>query len=874
MTTCEERQYGRKCARINANNTPPSFAFIRVHSRLNRFFILFLLTALSALLPAQEPAAYPPSKHGGNYMYSYYFPPSPSTTPWAPCWSPDGKWIAAGMDGSIWKIDPGNGVAFELTYNRKYHSSPDWSPDGKWIVYTADDGGKTIQLEIANTETGESHPLTNDRQIYTDPSFSPDGTRLVYISTNPNGYFNVFVRPIRNGQWAGEEIAVSRDHSYGSDRLYFGEWDMHTQPRWTPDGMELVLVSNRSVKYGSGAVMRVPAERDGISKSTPILTEQTMYRTHPDVSIDGKRIVYSSSGGATDEYNHLYVLPVKGGEPYKLTFGSFDDFHPRWSPDGEWIAYISNDGGLPQLWLLETYGGEKKQILIQSRRWKRPMGQAHVRVIDERTGALTAARMYAPASDGKTYAPHGAFARIGAVRMVHRSGEPIFHTQGEFAIEVPPGAMTIEAVKGFEYAPVRADVAVKAGQIAELTIVLKPMVAMASKGWYGGATHTHMNYGGNLHNTLENVLAMGRAEGLDVICPLVANKDNRILDWEHFVQGGGEHPVSTKDIKVIVGEEYRPPFWGHVFLIGLRDHLISPFLTGYEGTAIESLYPSNTDMFRKAKAQGAITGYVHPFGGNGDPLNAGLGGAKAFPVDLALGAVDTIDSSGSNHAALVVLSHALNNDFPVAISAGEDSSTSLQLHTLLGSIRTYAYVGPQLTARAWMDSVAKGRSFTSDGPLVEFSVGNRLPGESIHLPASGGTLDIEARIWSADPLTQVAIYRNGKIWKEYPPSGEIHDRVAVTDSGWFLFTVEGKPAASPTDRSYPQAVTNAIRVYVGDRKIRNRESAEYFIRWIDKLRKMAEADPGWRSQKEREHVMSQLDQARRVYQQRAEEAEL
>ena len=49
------------------------------------------------------------------------------------------------------------------------------------------------------------------------------------------------------------------------------------------------------------------------------------------------------------------------------------------------------------------------------------------------------------------------------------------------------------------------------------------------------------------------------------------------------------------------------------------------------------------------------------------------------------------------------------------------------------------------------------------------------------------------------------------------------------------------------DGEYPQAATNVIRVYVGDQKIRNRESAEYFLSWIDKLRGMAEAWPWWRS---------------------------
>ena len=72
-------------------------------------------------------------------------------------------------------------------------------------------------------------------------------------------------------------------------------------------------------------------------------------------------------------------------------------------------------------------------------------------------------------------------------------------------------------------------------------------------------------------------------------------------------------------------------FYGHISLFNLKEHLISPFTTGYEGTAIESLYPSNTDIFRLARQQGAIGAYVHPFGGERDPIEAGLGGAKGSP---------------------------------------------------------------------------------------------------------------------------------------------------------------------------------------------------------------------------------------------------
>src|SRR4051794_3119291 len=116
------------------------------------------------------------------------------------------------------------------------------------------------------------------------------------------------------------------------------------------------------------------------------------------------------------------------------------------------------------------------------------------------------------------------------------------------------------------------------------------------------------------------------AQGMHIVSSLVANKDNRILDWQHFRPGGQHHPASdlARRSMLIVGEENRPPFRGHTFYIGLRDHLIAPFMTGYEGTGLSSLSPNNTELFRKARAQGAATGYVHAFGGQSDPL-AGKG---------------------------------------------------------------------------------------------------------------------------------------------------------------------------------------------------------------------------------------------------------
>jgi TolB protein len=839
------------------------------------------LLALAAQITFGQRQLYPAAKDGGSYMHNYYLPPGPGSYPWYPEWSPDGKHVAVSLLGSIWKVNAETGDAVQLTYGRGYHSSPEWSPNGKWLLYTSDDQNRRIQLEVLNVETGRSEALTNGDHLYLDPVFSPDGSRVAYVSTYPDGHFNVYVRPFKNGSWAGPPVALTTDHEYRNNRLYVGLWDIHVQPSWTRDGNSILLLSNRGVPLGSGNLWRIPVVENAMSKAKVIFSEQTLYRARPDISPDGARFVYSSTSGAADQFNHLYVLPVNGGAPYKLTFGDHDDFHPRWSPDGERIAYISNEGGLPRLVIMETYGGGKHRIVINLKSWKTPMHRVRIEIVDE-SGRPVHARVQGVASDGKFYAPLDSYSRMGV------QGQHFFHSAGDSTLWAPPGRLKLTAIHGLEHWPASAEVTV-GGEGSTVKLVVRRYVDFAARGWHSGSTHVHMNYGGNFRNTLENLMFMSRAEGQDILNELVANKDNRILDWMYFEPGGGEHSISKVDPKmlVIVGEEYRPPFYGHTFYLGLRDHLISPFTTGYEGTAIESLYPSNTDMFRKARAQGAVTGYVHPWTGDGDPLNADLGVGKGFPVDLALGVIDGYEWSNASRGQVAVWHHALNNDLRVAPTGGEDSISNLHISKPVGSLRTYGYFGDgPFSVPAWLSVLRKGQTFFTGGPLLELDIGGKRPGESIKLPAGGGKVRVRARVWSIVPLSRAVLYRNGQPFQELTIDGRLWStdgqrsgrpcagfdaEIPVKDSGWFSLYVEG-PYSELLDVLYPQAGTNSIRVYVGDQKIRNKASAEYFIRWIDKLKTMAAAWPGWRSLSEQKHVLAQFEEARAVYQRLAGEA--
>ena len=834
----------------------------------NSILISAVLFALPhASFGQRLPVPYRVAKTGGHYMINYYLPPAPSPFPWWPAWSPDGKWLAFAMHGSVWKIAFDGSVAHELTYDRNYHSSPDWSPDGKWIVYTSDDDGRSINLMLLNVETGASTPLTQGAHLNLDPVWSPDGKRIAYVSTQPNGYFNVFVVEVSDGK-PGKPTQLIQDHRYGKDRLYFGDYDVHLEPRWSPDGKEIVLLSNRGIPLGSGALWRMPVEPNGMERAQMILREQTLYRTRPDWSPDGKRILYSSHVGG--QFSNLFVLPAQGGEPYKLTFGEWDAFHPRWSPDGEWIAFVSNEDGLPQLRLLKTFGGKQVRVHIRDKRWKRPTGRVSVRIEDAHTRQVVPARVYARASDGKSYFPDDAFALVG------RLGEHLFHSAGTFVFDAPPGKLELEAMHGFEYFPVKQTVEVEAGKTAFASFSLRRMVDFKSKGWYSNSNHVHMNYGGNLRNTPDRLLSMAAAEDLDVVSALVANKDNRILDYQYFT--GRVHPLSSSNRILYFNEEYRPPFYGHISLINLREHLISPFTTGYEGTAIESLYPSNTDMFRVAAQQGGLGAYVHPFGGTGDPLEGGLGGAKAFPVDVALGTVVYHElMTGANQAGLLVWHHVLNNGFRITAVGGEDSIADMHYRQLIGQNRSYAHLGSRLTWEGWIDAIRKGRIFVTNGPLLELEVNGRGVGEEVRLPAGGDKVTVRGTVQSIVPVQKIEIVFRGRVVAAVDPgagmSVQFHRDIPVSESGWFTLQVAGTQPVHPIDDSYPQATTNPVWVLAGDRPVRSAESARYFVRWIDKLSQMAGQHPGWRSAKERTHVFGQFAEARKVYERLAAEAE-
>jgi len=142
-------------------------------------------------------------------------------------------------------------------------------------------------------------------------------------------------------------------------RLTFDE-ARDTSPVWSPDGKRVAFTSNRGGT--SGIYVR---SADGRGDAESLLTVEGQCQVQ-DWSRDGKYLTFDSGIG---KYN-VWILNLEDGESFELVSSEFDDGYARFSPDGNWIAYISNEAGKYELYLTRFPSGEGKwQLSIDGADW-------------------------------------------------------------------------------------------------------------------------------------------------------------------------------------------------------------------------------------------------------------------------------------------------------------------------------------------------------------------------------------------------------------------------------------------------------------------------------------------------------------------------
>ena len=843
---------------------------------MRRALLLTGLLAASALpVLAQREPALKQIRLPHPYYYREMYLPQATSGPTSPCWSPDGRELAVSLQGSLWRIDLATGRARQVTNGPGYDYQPDWSPDARFLAYASyrDDAVELHRLELA---TRRSRPLTGSGAVSVEPRWSPDGHRLAFVSTAFEGRFHVFLVDDANADPV-EPRRLTEDRDSGLPRYYYARHDHYLSPSWSPDGSELLLVSNRGRIWGTGGFWRMRAEPGAPMRE--VHQEETTWKARPDWARDG-RVVYASYLGRA--WHQLWVTRADGGDAFPLTYGDFDATAPRWSPDGTRIAYVSNEDGDTALWILEWPGGRRKKLELRERERLGPVARLRVEVADGTSGQPMPARVSVTAPDGRSFAPDDAWrhADDGFDRAERRIEYGYFHTRGVSELVVPAGAVTVEALRGVEWVPARQTLELAPDEERTLRLPLRRLVDMRARGWAAADLHVHMNYGGAYRASPATLLFQALAEGLHVVENLIVNKEQRVPDMSHFT--GGVDPASTAEVLLRHSQEFHTSFWGHMGLLGLTSHVLVPDYAAYVNTAASSPHPMNVTVADLAREQGALVGYVHPFDAFPDPEKEPL--SHELPVGVALGKVDYYEVVGfSDHLATSEVYHRLLScGFRVAAGAGTDAMTNFaSLRGPVGLNRTYVRIGPTLDYDRYLEALKAGRTIATNGPLVELALRTRgssgpwsEPGDELRLPPGVHELELRVSLRSIVPVDHLEIVGNGKVVASVPLTGartaaDMVLRLPVRESGFYLLRGWSERARHPVLDLYPYGTTGPIWVTVGGAEVRSVESARYFLDWMDRVRAAAEAHPGWASAAEKNSALETIARARAVWAEKA-----
>lgn len=830
-----------------------------------QLFLLFISTSV-ACVAQREPVLKQIDLPHPYYFREMYLPQLTSGAS-AAAWSPDSSSLIYSMAGSLWRQKLGSKKAEQITAGSGYDYQPDWSSDARWVVFARYEHD-AIELWSLDMKDGRTQKITSGGAVNVEPRFSPDGKRLAFVSTSYKGHFHVFLGKFEDGLLS-EVTQLTAENVSDLSRYYYSKVDHEISPAWTSDGSEILFVSNKGHIHGTGGFWKIKAERGAVARE--IHYEETNWRARPDFSPDGKRMVYASYLGQA--WHQLWVMPAGGGDAFPISYGAFDNVHPRWSPDGSKIAFISNRNGNTSLWVQTIPGGLQTEVIPSERKYLKPMGRISLSVVDS-AGKAAAARVFITTADGLAYAPNDAWMQADDSfdRAERRFEAHYFDTNGRSEITVPAGKIEIGVMKGFENAFERIQVEVKADDDAKVRITLRTIEEEkgAKSNWVSGDVHVHMNYGGSYRNTPAHLVEQAAAEDLGIVEDLIVNKEQRIPDMAYF--SPQLDPASTADHLLLHGQEFHTSYWGHLGLLNLTRNIILPGYAGYPNTAAASLYPANANIADMAHEQGGLVGYVHPFDTYPDPAKEDSLTAE-LPADVALGKVDYIEVLGfSDHKSTAeVWYKLLNCGFHLPAAAGTDfMGNYASLRGPVGLNRVYAKVesGP-LTIAPWLAAIKAGRTFATNGPLLRFSLGGQEVGGEVHL-ATKGEMPFVAEMHSIVPVDHLQVICNGKVTRELALDGDrmsarSEGAIPLESSGWCVLRAFSDKAEYPILDLYPYATTSPVYVSIAGAPVQNQADAAYFVAWINRLISGVQSNASWNSEEEKQSVLSMLQAAKAKY---------
>ena len=387
--------------------------------------------------------------------------------------------------------------------------------------------------------------------------------------------------------------------------------------------------------------------------------------------------------------------------------------------------------------------GMRVEVAEQGRNW------VHVTVLDDDTGRPVPCRVAFRSAAGVPYQPHGHHSHVnsdlgtwhidvgGDVRLGRLS---YAYIDGTCQGWLPTGEVIADVARGFEYEPLRARIAIAAGQ-RELTLRIRRWTSMNERGWYSGDSHVHFL-------SAQGSLTEQQGEDLNVVNLLQSQWGSLFTSTEEFTGS----PLATADGRHVtwVSQENRQPFFGHLILWGLQ-RPVMPWCTDGPieaelGGWLETTISDWADRCHEQDGTVVIPHFPLP---NGEPA-----------VLIATGRADAIEMIVQRRSFHEEYYRYLNCGYRLPLVGGTDKMSA---DVPVGLYRTYARLGDEpFSYEAWTRAVRAGRTFLSGGPMIDLRVEGHEIGDRVQM-SGPGTVNVSARAESIFPIGTLQLIQNGRV---------------------------------------------------------------------------------------------------------------